>query len=111
MTTFALVAALMVLTAVPALANVTTLSDGRALVVEQPLAPPRGIVLLIPGGDSMLIVHAAGNTVSQNFVMRTRDQWLTANFVVAFLNDPSGLREPIATLRRAFTARLHRDRA
>jgi len=81
-------------------ADVTTLSDGRVLVVESPAGTPRGVALLIPGSDTQLRISPEGApTPSGNFVIRTRGLWVTAGFAIAYLNDPTDIREPIAQLR------------
>jgi hypothetical protein len=86
-------------TLVAALA-LTNLSDGRKLVVEQPQAQPaKAIVLLIPGGDTLLALGADGSTRSFNFVMRVRGQLQSAGYATAYLDDPTNLKEPIASLR------------
>lgn len=92
--------ALVALTTAPGwAADVTYLPDGRTMVVDAPAAAPRGIVLLIPGGDSQLSIGTAGDPrPSGNFVIRTRTMWLDAGFAIAYLNDPTDLREPIARL-------------
>ena len=79
--------------------DVITLSDNRKLVIEEPNKPSRGVVLLIPGGSTMLTLGADGSTGSTNFVIRTRSLWRAAGYVTAYMDDPSDLREPIARLR------------
>ena len=89
------------LAAAPAFgAQVTTLSDGRTMVVDAPPGELRGVALLIPGGSSQLQIGAGGSPMpSGNFVIRTRAMWGSAGFAIAYLNDPTDLREPIAKLR------------
>lgn len=95
------VAALVAFAATPVYgAGVTTLTDGRTLFVASPTGAPRGVVVLIPGGDSQLRIGPDGSPKpSGNFVIRTRQLWIDAGFAIAYLSDPTDLREPIARLR------------
>jgi len=80
--------------------EVTVLSNQHRLVIERPeTATVRGAVLLIPGGSTKLRLGPNGQTRSPNFVIRTREKLLEAGFAVAYMDDPSDLREPIARLR------------
>ena len=77
----------------------TTLSDGRKLVVEPAAGTPKGVVLLIPGGSTTLSLAADGSTSSNNFVIRTRRMLGAAGYTTAYLDDPADLREPLVRLR------------
>ena len=99
----ALVWALVCCTLVPARAatEIAALSDGRRLVIVQPDgAPPKGIVLLIPGGATTLSLGPNGETRSTNFVIRTRDQLLAAGFAIAYMDDPANLAPALDRLRQ-----------
>jgi hypothetical protein len=97
----ALVAFTLLLTAPGiAAAEVTSLPDGRKLVIVQPESTPaRGVILLIPGGNTTLVLRPDGETRSSNFVIRTRGILLKAGFTIAYMDDPGDLREPMARLR------------
>jgi hypothetical protein len=80
--------------------EVTTLHDGRQLVVARPATGAlKGVVLLIPGGNTKLKLGPGGETRSENFVIRSRDLLLTAGFATAYMDDPVDLDEAIAHLR------------
>lgn len=87
--------------AAPATApEVTVLANHHRLVVVRPDASAlAGVVLLIPGGDTLLHLSPSGETSSTNFVIRTRDALLAAGFAIAYMDNPSDLREAIAHLR------------
>jgi pimeloyl-ACP methyl ester carboxylesterase len=87
----------------PAIAapEVTALDAGRRLVVVRPPnAALKGVVLLIPGGTTILAIGPDGDTKSSNFVVRTRGFWLGAGFAIAYMNDPGDLRETLVLLRK-----------
>lgn len=81
--------------------DVVTLANGRHLVIVRPDAATtiNGVVLLIPGGTTRLLLGPNGETNSANFVIRTRRQLLDAGYAVAYMDDPADLREPVQRLR------------
>jgi hypothetical protein len=79
--------------------DVIALSNGRRLVVVRPdVTPIKGTVLLVPGGSTLLTLGPKGQTDSPNFVIRTRSFLLANGFAIAYMDNPSDLREPIARL-------------
>lgn len=80
--------------------RVIALAHGRHLVVVRPeVEPPAGVVLLIPGGSTLLTLAPNGDTDSGNFVIRTRRQLLYAGYAIAYMDNPSDLSEAIQQLR------------
>src|SRR5579872_6189523 len=76
------------------------LANGKHLVIVRPdTASIKGVVLLIPGGTTLLKLGPNGETKSANFVIRTRQQLLDAGYAVAYMDDPADLREPVQRLR------------
>ena len=81
-------------------AGVTTLGNGSHLVVVLPQTTPvKGVVLLIPGGSTLLKLGANGETRSGNFVIRTRGMLVDAGLAVAYMDNPADLSEAIQRLR------------
>ena len=80
--------------------EVTALPGGRNLVLVRPdTMPAKGVVLLIPGGSTLLRLGPNGETKSTNFVIRTRQLLLDAGYAIAYMDNPADLREPIHRLR------------
>ena len=66
----------------------------------QPDVPPaKGIVLLIPGGTTLLTLGPKGQTDSSNFVIRTRSFLLTNGYAIAYMDNPSDLGDAMGRLR------------
>ena len=61
--------------------------------------PPKGVVLLVPGGSTLLELKPNGDVRSTNFVIRTRQMLLDAGFAIAYMDNPADLRDAIARLR------------
>jgi hypothetical protein len=77
-------------------------NGGNRLVILHPDGKPVGSVILIPGGSTVLDLSTDGTpdaAMINNFVIRTREQYVSAGFVTAMLDDPSNLRDVIARLR------------
>jgi len=72
---------------------------GERLVLEVPDGPPRGGILLIPGGSMRVTIDPQGGTTSTNFVIRTREQYVAAGYAVGFLDDPRDVGAALAKLR------------
>jgi hypothetical protein len=72
---------------------------GERLVLELPDGPPRGAILLIPGGSMRVTIDAQGGTTSTNFVIRTREQYVAAGYAVGFLDDPRDVGAALTRLR------------
>lgn len=67
--------------------------------MERPdVTPVKGTVLLVPGGSTLLSLGPKGETRSPNFVIRTRAMLLAAGFAIAYMDNPSDLRQPIQRL-------------
>ena len=80
--------------------RVVALANGHHLVIVRPEAEmPAGVVLLIPGGSTLLTLGANGDTDSGNFVIRTRRQLLYAGYAIAYMDNPADLSEAIQKLR------------
>jgi hypothetical protein len=80
--------------------DVIALANGRHLIVVQPDVPPaKGVVLLIPGGTTLLKLGPKGQTDSSNFVIRTRPFLLANGYAIAYMDNPSDLGEAIGRLR------------
>ena len=61
--------------------------------------PVKGVVLLVPGGSTLLELKPNGDVHSTNFVIRTRQMLLDAGFAIAYMDNPADLRDAIARLR------------
>ncbi len=79
--------------------SVEQLGHTRAAIVL-PDGAPRGSVVLLPGGSTLLTIDAQGDTDSGNFVIRSRDAFLAAGFAIVYVEDPSDLRPVVARMRR-----------
>jgi hypothetical protein len=80
--------------------TVIALAHGRHLVVVRPdTGTPAGVVLLIPGGTTLLHLGANGETDSGNFVIRTRSMLQYAGFAIAYMDNPADLSDAIQKLR------------
>jgi pimeloyl-ACP methyl ester carboxylesterase len=66
--------------------------------VRPDVTPIKGTVLLVPGASTMLKLGPNGQTDSTNFVIRTRSFLLANGFAIAYMDNPSDLREPIQRL-------------
>jgi len=67
--------------------------------VQPDLPPAKGIVLLIPGGTTLLQLGPKGQTSSSNFVIRTRSFLLANGYAIAYMDNPTDLSEAIGRLR------------
>jgi len=77
-------------------------NGGNRLVIQQPDGRPVGSVILIPGGSTLMDISKDGTpdaSLINNFVIRTREQYVSAGFVTAMLDDPSNLGDVITRLR------------
>jgi pimeloyl-ACP methyl ester carboxylesterase len=97
-------ALLAALTAVALLGTATTsverIGHTRGAIIV-PERAPAGSIILIPGGPTTQSIDERGKpSMSGNFLMRVRDDFVAAGFAVAYLEDPSDLRPAIVRLRQ-----------
>lgn len=57
------------------------------------------MVLLIPGGTTLLTLGKKGETTSSNFVIRTRPLLLANGYAIAYMDNPADLSDAIGRLR------------
>jgi hypothetical protein len=72
------------------------------LAFELPDGTPRGSILLIPGGGMHVTFGDDGvphGAAAENFVIRTRAQYLAAGYAIGFLDDPNDVGAALAKLR------------
>ena len=71
-------------------------------MILRPDGKPVGSVILIPGGSTVMNISTDGMPdapLMNNFVIRTRERYVSAGFVTAMVDNPSNLRDVIARLR------------
>jgi predicted esterase len=74
---------------------------GQRMLLLVPDGVPRASVILIPGGTTHPTITPDGTigALSNNFLMRVRDQFVTAGFAVGIVEKPEDLRAAIARMR------------
>jgi len=78
---------------------------GQRMLLLLPDGTPVASIILIPGGSTHPTITADGavGALSNNFLMRMRDQFVAAGFAVGIVEKPEDLRAAIARMRTVRT--------